>query len=71
MVDVDADDRAGHDRGNVMIGPVSAAAEPGMQIMPRGCAHRPITWVGADRVLGVTFFSGGGVFSGDDDGFLG
>ena len=49
MFNVDADDRAAHDRGNVMIGPVSAATEPRMQAVPGRCAHCPISWVGADR----------------------
>lgn len=49
MFNVEADDRAGHDRGNTRIGPVSAAAESGVQAMPARCAHGPIAWVYADR----------------------
>src|SRR5665811_2479964 len=55
VFDVDADDRAAHDRRNAMVGPVSAAAEPGMQVVPGRCAHGPVTWVG-----GCADFIGGG-----------
>src|SRR5674476_1222896 len=49
MFDLDADDSAVHDRGNIMIGPVSAAAELGMQVVPGRCAHGAVPGVGAGR----------------------
>lgn len=34
------------DAGNVMVGPVSAAAESGMQVVPGRCTDGPVAWIG-------------------------
>lgn len=51
MLDVDTDHGARHDRGLVVVGPVAAAAESGMQTTPGGHVHGAVAVIGGDRFV--------------------
>jgi len=50
VLDVDADHGAGHDRRLVVVDPVAAATELGVQAVPGGDLHGAVAVVGADGV---------------------